>query len=126
MNKTTIGSSLIFVAEHCAWPLHRYDEKHPLSHSMICGLVVSFFDKCFKFQNTHPAKFAFVLCISSSKSNCLLNFKYRFIWLSIRGEEEGECLENGAKCGGNEDRWHYLIATDESRVVTGQFDCSQR
>ena len=86
MNKTTIGSSLIFVAEHCAWPLHRYDEKHPLSHSMICGLVVSFFDKCFKFQNTHPAKFAFVLCISSSKSNCLLNFKYRFIWLSIRGD----------------------------------------
>ena len=43
MNKTTIGSSLIFVAEHCAWPLRRYDEKHPLSHSMICGLLVSLF-----------------------------------------------------------------------------------
>ena len=55
-----------------------------------------------------PAKFAFVLCISSSKSNCLLNFKYRFIWLSIRWWRKGEGKWSKI-FGGNEDWWMALI-----------------
>ena len=78
-----------------------------------------------KFPNTHPpAKFAFVLRISSSKSNCLLNFKYRFIWFSIRWWRKRR--ENGAKSlvEMKIGRWRWW-SDEKGGLVTGQFDCSQ-
>ena len=110
MNKTTIGSSLIFVAEHCAWPLHRHDEKHPLSHSMICGLVVSFFSANVSNSKIHIPQS--LLLFSAYHLQSQIVYWISNIGLSgsqYAGTGGRECLENGAKCGGNEDRWHDLM-----------------
>ena len=103
MNKTTIGSSLIFVAEHCAWPLHRYDEKHPLSHSMICGLSVSFFSANVSNSKIHIPQS--LLLFSAYHLQSQIVYWISNIGLSgsqyaggRRRRRRGGRFENGAKC----------------------------
>ena len=127
MNKTTIGSSLIFVAEHCAWPfLHRYDEKHPLSHSMICGLLVSLFSANVSNSKIHIPQSLLLFSAYHLQSQIVY-------WISNIGLSGSQYAGRRGRRGGmfrkwSKMRWKWrsVARFDESRVVTGQFDCSQR